>query len=357
VVRAHVLKQLAPSKWLLGIGGRVISAFSERSLAPGMTFPARVRIEAGTVLLQPYHQATGAETALRFLASEGLPQDELSTQIVRALLRSGMALDPARIRGLYAFFKKREASSPRAIRAYLLMQEKGLDPSHGGLDRFLDALDGFGGRGDEEGRDRHGARERHGGGEHGGGDHGGEEDAGTGDDEERGGHPQGSGGRRPKRKGKPAADAIREITLRKDSEPNHLLHAFNHMRAEGGHWVVVPFSLDDEERDYHGSIRIHFTGSRLAFDRAVVSVESAGEGEGAGWQFALVRGAAGSASAGTVTVFHPQGAPPPPDLVSQLEERLEPLGIDGIAVESSENFDGFSTNESMDILKNIDTEA
>jgi hypothetical protein len=45
IVRANVIKQIAPSKWMLGIGGRVIPAFSERALSSGMTFLAQVRIE------------------------------------------------------------------------------------------------------------------------------------------------------------------------------------------------------------------------------------------------------------------------------------------------------------------------
>ncbi len=332
VVRAHVIKQLAPSKWMLGIGGRVIAATSERSLSPGMTFQAQVRIEAGTVLLQPYEQLGAQESALRFLGTEGLPRDDLSVTILRALLRSGMPLVPGHIRNVYAFFKNRDSVSPRMVRAYLLMQQKGLSPSEEGLDRFIDALDGYGGRRDGAGD---------------GGAHGGAHD----DADRRRGEAK-KGGKR----GTPADDTVREIVERRDDEAGDLIHAFNHLKGESGHWVVVPFSVEDNEGlEYRGSIRIHFSGDRGTFDRAAVSAE----GVRGRWEFELVRGGggAGGESAGGTRVLYPPGEAPPTDMLGELAERLLPLGFGSVDAEPEGDFDGFSTGESVDILRGIDTEA
>ncbi|MFO7780274.1 MAG: hypothetical protein R6W94_01460 [Spirochaetia bacterium] len=340
VVRANVIKQLAPSKWMLGIGGRVIAATSQRSLSPGMTFQAQVRIEGGTVLLQPYEQIGAQEGALRFLGAEGLPRDELSVTILRALLRSGMPLDPGHIRNVYTFFKNRESVSPRMVRAYLLMQQKGLSPSEEGLDRFIDALDGYGGRRDGAGD---------------GGAHGGAHD----DAERRRG--QRERGRARETKGE---DAVREVMGRREEEADDLIHAFNHLRGEGGHWIVVPFSVDaGDGQSYHGSIRVHFSGNRPTFDRAAVSAE----GKRGRWEFELVRrggesgGGAGAQpsdrAGGGTRVFYPGGEAPPADLLGELTERLGPLGFGGVDAVPEGDFDGFSTGESVDILRGIDTEA
>ena len=335
VVRANVIKQLAPSKWMLGIGGRVIAATSERNLSPGMTFQAQVRIEGGTVLLQPYEQIGAQEGALRFLGAEGLPRDELSVTILRALLRSGMPLDPAHIRNVYAFFRNRESVSPRMVRAYLLMQQKGLSPSEEGVDRFIDALDGYAGR-------------RDGGAGDGGAYGGARDDA----DRRRGGQHNSEG------KPTKAEDTVREVVQRRDEEADDLIHAFNHLRGEGGHWIVVPFSVDtDDGRSYRGSIRVHFSGSRPTFDRAAVSAE----GERGRWEFELVRGGGrepgGGEPGGGTRVFYPEGEAPPADLLGDLAERMGPLGFGRLDAESGGDFDGFSTGGSADILRGIDTEA
>lgn len=313
---------------MLGIGGRVIAATSERNLSPGMTFQAQVRIEGGTVLLQPYEQLGAQEGALRFLGAEGLPRDELSVTILRALLRSGMPLDPGHIRNVYAFFRNRESVSPRMVRAYLLMQQKGLSPSEEGLDRLVDALDGYGGRRDGAGD---------------GGAHGGAH----GDADRRRGQREKSRAKETK-----SEDTVREIVERRDEDADDLIHAFNHLRGEGGHWVVVPFSVDaGEGQSYRGSIRVHFSGNRATFDRAAVSAE----GEGGRWEFELVRD--GRESGGGTRVFYPGGEAPPADLLGDLTERMGPLGFGRVDAEPGGDFDGFSTGGSTDILSGIDTEA
>lgn len=319
IVRAQVIKQLAPSKWMLGIAGRAVPAYSERALAAGMIFRAQVRVDGGTVFLQPYQEVGGQEGALRFLAAEGLPRDDLSVTILRALLRSGMPLDPGRIRGAYAFFRNREQASPRTVRAYLLMQEKGLEPSAEALDRFIEASEGFSGRGNERRGDRRGS----------------------------------------KRERESPEDTVRELVTRRQEEPDDLIHAFNHLRSERGHWIVVPFAADagegagEEATVYRGSIRIHFAGEQPRFDRAVVSVE----GAGGRWEFELALGDARQPGRAGVRVFTPDGSEPPAAVLGDLRERLAALGLGPVSVDSGENFDGFSTDESLDILKGIDTEA
>ena len=327
VVRAHVIKQLAPSKWMLGIGGRVIAATSQRNLSAGMTFEAQVRIEAGTVLLQPYGDVGAQEGTMRFLGAEGLPRDELSVTILRALLRGGMPLDPGHMRNVYNFFKNRDSVSPRLVRVYLLMQQKGLSPSQEGLDRLIDAIDGYGGRG-------HGAGD--------GGAHGGAQD----DTDRR----RGDRGK-SRSPGGDAEDTVREIVERRDDEAGDLIHAFNHLGNDSGHWIVVPFSVDPGGgRSYRGSIRVHFSGNRPSFDRAVVSAD----GERGRWEFELLRG---GDSGGSTRVFYPGGEAPPGELLGELVERLGSLGFGKVDAEAEGDFDGFSTGESVDILKGIDTEA
>jgi hypothetical protein len=294
-----------------------------------MSFLAQVRIDSGTVFLQPYEQVGGQEGAMRFLAAEGLPRDELSVTILRALLRSGMALDPGRIKQAYAFFKQRETVSQRAVRAYLLMQSKGLDPTHEGLDRFMDALDGFPDRDTGERGGGHERRDTRGGGDERGGDQGP-----PGDDRE--------------------VEETRRIMTRSQQEPTHLLHAFNHLSERNGHWLMVPFSLQAEGRDYRGSIRVHFSGEKPRFDRAVVSAD----GEQGTWQFELEASSTpGGGAGGSVRVFYPGQNRPPQHLLDELAGRLSDFGFPRLEAQRGENFDGFSMDESLDILKGIDTEA
>jgi hypothetical protein len=329
LVQARVLKKLAPSKWLLGIGGRVMSAYSERALAVGMRFQAQVRIRAGTLFLDPQGNASSGDAALRFIASEGLPRDAVSLTIVRALLRSGMALDPARIRNLYTFFKNRENVSQRSVRAYLLMQEKGLEPSQRGLDRFLDALDGFSGR--------------HGGEGHAGGREAGDEQAGTGRDGSQ---------KRRRRQSEPKEpeEAIKAVAHRREDDATDLLHAFNHLRDDGGHWIVVPFSLEDDEDSYRGSMRIRFAGRSPSFERAIVSMQ---RGEGDAWELELV----GRGEGRRARLLYPGDAPPAENVIKGLERALSRLGVGELDVEPEASSDGFSTDDGLDILKGIDTEA
>lgn len=328
VVRAQVLKQIAPSKWMLGIGGRVIAASSERSLGVGSKFMAQVRVQSGTILLQPYEQVGGREGAMRFLASEGLPQDNLSHTIVRAMLRTGVSLDPSRIQNLYAFFNSRDDVSTRLVRTYLLMQEKGMEPSSEGLERLINAVEGS--------PEREGEGDRHGSG--------------------RESYRRGGSQKRRDSEPKDPEDTLEEVVTRRDQEPTHFLQAFNHLTSQSGHWMVVPFSLADEDRVYEGSLRIHFsmTGEKPFFDRAVATVGGTPE---QGWSLEIVRPPTGDGR--RARLFYPQGNEPPEHLLGELRERLSALGLGAgpIDLREATDFDGFSTEDGPDILKGIDTEA
>ncbi|MFO8065744.1 MAG: hypothetical protein ACQETQ_00455 [Spirochaetota bacterium] len=351
VIRAQVLKQIGPSKWMLGIGGRVVAASSERSLGVGGTFMAQVRVQSGTIFLQPYEQVGGRDGAMRFLAAEGLPRDGLSVTIIRAMLRNGVSLDPSRIQNIYAFFNARGEVSPRLVRAYLLMQEKGMEPSAEALEKLVDALDGFSEReGDRHGEGGEGYRRSQ---HHGRRDFGsGGGSAGSSSEGSSDSHDSESSEDAEDRR---AEDTLRELVGRREDEPRHLLQAFNHLSSTGGHWMVVPFSLTDTQHTYEGSLRIHFSlsGEKPSFDRAAVSVTRGGSEQS--WSLEIVRPPAGGG--GHTRLFYPEGREPPPELFDALRDRLSALGLGPVELRSAGEFDGFSTEEGPDILKGVDTEA
>ncbi len=94
-VSLKVIKRIMGNKWALGLKGQVLAARSEIELIPGETIRAQVSRVGRQIFFKINSKSENRlET---FIAQSGLALDSVSKQIVAAMLRSGLTLDPAMI--------------------------------------------------------------------------------------------------------------------------------------------------------------------------------------------------------------------------------------------------------------------
>ena len=133
---------------------------------------------------------------------------------------------------------------------------------------------------------------------------------------------------------------------------DHPLQFFNHVRGGSDHWIVIPFSVENQR----GTIRLKVMPAstdepvkRIEFSAAVIEVRSVRNRT----VFGLEK------QNETMTLRFVSGDPLPASSMDALKDRLGRLGIrtqlDALrAIREDGEFDGFSTGEEPDILPRTD---
>ncbi len=215
-VHLTVIKQLAPGKWAVAIGGRVYPAFSQLALEPGALLRARVSSTAGRLVLTLSTESMDPVTAA--LRGQGLPTDETTVAIVRALAASDLPIRAETIERVRTVLSRLKMPTQRAARLVTALIGKGIGPSGPAVDALL-ALLGLGEKGGGDPR-----RYR----------------------------------RRPLPENGPAVrKALGQIVLERADQPS-ALQVFNHARGRAQTWVVIPFVFDGERDPIAGTIKIQY---------------------------------------------------------------------------------------------------
>ena len=215
-VVVHVIKQLAPGKWAVGVRGRVYAALSDLRLDAGSVLKARVGGGVGRVLLTISSMEPDAVAAA--LAAHGLPAGGAEELIARALARSGLPLLPDTIQKLKSLLARAGVDERKAARSAATLVDKRIDPGSPGAASLLRVL-AFGQKGGED----------------------------------------------PRRyRGRPLPDNPRAVKEYADSLPDRsasrpsILQAYNHRAGRSQTWVVIPFAFTSEGGRLEGTLKILF---------------------------------------------------------------------------------------------------
>ncbi|HVO38964.1 MAG TPA: hypothetical protein VMV03_08045 [Spirochaetia bacterium] len=209
-----VIKELAPGKWAVGIGGKVYPAWSRLLLEPGAVLQARVAAGAGKLILSISDQRIDSVAAA--LRREGLPAGSITETIARALASSGLPITADTIERVKAVLARTRFSARRGARLVAGLIDKKIDPSSPGAADLMAVL-ALGERG--------------------------------------GSDPRRYRGRPFPESGAALRKAVNDMAAAGAVRPD-ALQVFNHARAGAQNWVIIPFVFGDPEDSIAGTIRI-----------------------------------------------------------------------------------------------------
>jgi len=308
-VRLVFVERVGPGgSVILRFGGRRLSATTSFPLRAGETYEVRSEVEGRQVLLRVLAQVPRSVAATEVAESLGMQPGLLSEAVVRAFLRSGLALEKAKLNvsvRKVAAARNGKVRESEFARLDALAARKGLDLTEGEL---LALLGGWTSNEDE-----------------------------------------GEPGERREKKQLTRMPTEQDVRRSFGAGPSasHALHYFNHIVGDGDHWIIVPLRV--AESGLSASLRIRIprggalgVGPADAFREAALIVEV----RNSRWVFSL-RPKHGGIQAAFVS--GPEGG----------EDALQRSGL-GIAVETESvrrdgGHDGFSWAEGADIMKSVDS--
>jgi hypothetical protein len=212
----HVIKELGPGKWAVGVRGQVFPALSDLLLQPGSVLRARVGGSAGRLLLTI--SSVEPDAVVQALSANGLPSGGVEELLARALARSGLPLLPDTIQKLKTLLARAGVDERKSARAAATLVDKRIDPGSPGAASLLRVL-AFGQKG--------------------------------GDD--------------PRRyRGRPFPETPRSVKEYAGSLPDRdgsqpsILQAYNHRAGRSQTWIVIPFVFTTEGARLEGTLKIQF---------------------------------------------------------------------------------------------------
>ncbi len=340
---------------LVRIGTRVLHARVQGDVRPGGTYRAEVVSTGRTLVLRTLERPAERLDATALARAHSLPPGSDSEAVVRAFVRSGLPLQAERL----ALALRRVRSTLRlsvAERARLaaVLEDKGLLDAREAWDRSIVGAGGGtdDGRREEEsgGRDRRSSGDRR---------------RGTSDDEVDRGKPIDQAGLPTEANEHPEGGVEVSEAFRPGDHADDVLQLVNHRSGREDAWILVPIEFA-EGADLHASVRMRLrhpsepgaADEPARFLEAVLDVRSGGQR----WTFGIrpigeslrVNALAAPQRAGESSPSGGGGGPP----WDELAERLQRIGIDfDLTLMSKDSNDGFSTEESADIIQSIDSRA
>lgn len=343
VVHARVLRSLGAGRWSISLGGRTVVARSTLPLVPGRLLATRVDMRSGTLLLRIPTDSSIAD----FLRSNNLGTDAATQTLVEALMRSGLPLDPVQIRRLRAQLLARPGSgtvSAERARLLALAAGKGIQLSP----EAVESVAGYGGGGGDGRRRRRGRdsplpRD-------------------TVDNEAALSPSHAPAPSAPASATQDEAAHIRSAVTRTAATADHPLQLFNLAAGPSDdHWMIVPVAFTDRGTRYEASLRLCFTRTERILRRAALVVRRDDRSWGFEWRM--------HAGRPTGIVIHPDADtdPLPRAALQALTDSLARLGIDPPSLRENSPapnesplagaFDGFSSEQPMDIMQSVQEEA
>lgn len=315
-VSLKVIKRIMGNKWALGLKGQVLAARSEIELIPGETIRAQVSRVGRQIFFKINSKPENRlET---FIAQSGLALDAVSKQIVAAMLRSGLALDPAMIQRIREFLVRHKGRGNRLARIITMIFDKNLEgdsPAFAGLIELLE----FG----EEGSEKRGqGREQR---------------------------------QRRSKKESPGSDKLvrllKERVNAKAGAQYNLLQLFNHFKANNDNWLIIPYNFETGSSRLSGTLRLLYDPYGKVTRRIVLIVN---DDEGIRWSFLLqIRGGKSRLHLFCNREKHRRAGN---NNLAGLQAKLQNLGVEvDDTIGEDGVFDGFSLPWEGQSFKRIDT--
>jgi hypothetical protein len=315
-VSLKVIKRIMGNKWALGLKGQVLAARSEIELIPGET----IRAQVSSVGRQIFFKINSKpENRLEtFIVQSGLELDAVSKNIVAAMLRSGLTLDPAMIQRIRELLVRHRGRRNRLARIIAMIFDKNLAGDSSAFTGLIELLE-FG----EEGS----------------------ENRGQGREQRQ---------QRSKKESPGSDELVRLIKERVNAKPgaqNDLLQLFNHYKSNNDNWLIIPYNFETGGSLLSGTLRLLYDPYGKVTRRIVLIVNV---DEGSRWSFLLQR----RDSKSRLHVFcnrekHRRSGN---NNLAKLQAKLQNLGVevdDTIGEDGA--FDGFSLPCEVQSFKRIDT--
>ena len=308
------LKKLSGDGWLVEVRGNKIEVKVQGSLVPGERFAGRLFLKDGGyefILRGAGKGAAASPEAGRNPPVSGVPgnlnaAEALKIVFLQAFGRAGVAIPgKERLKGLVDLAAKEGGAGVRKRAALLArLEEKGLAASSETFEGLYAILEGKEYSGGGKKKDRDGRREA---------------------------------------ETKPLREAARA-----EGDDASALNLFNHLSAENGNWILLPYDFYADDLAYRGSLRLWYNRIRKGWEKAVLSVREAAEGKT--WYF----------------VWHPENRNIPVEVYSDDQDwareserlhfarKLRKLGLKSDdKFNKEEDFDGFAPGRAVE--KFIDT--
>jgi len=315
-VSLKVIKRVMSNKWVLGLKGQVLAARSEIELVPGETIRAQVSRVGRQIFFKINSKPENRlET---FIAQSGLALDAVSKQIVMAMLRSGLTLDPAMIQRIRELVIRHKGRGNRLARIIAMIFDKNLEGDSSAFDGFIELLD----FGEEGNRERGQGREQR---------------------------------QRRSKKEPPGSDELVQLLKeRVNAKPGaqyNLLQLFNHSKSNNDNWLIIPYNFETGSSHLSGTLRLLYDHYVKVTRRIVLIVN---DDEGSRWSFLLrVRG---GKSRLNLFCNREKLRRVGNNNLAGLQAKLQNLGVevdDTIGEDGA--FDGFSLPWEEQSIKRIDT--
>ncbi len=315
-VSLKVIKRILGNKWVLGLKGQVLAARSEFDLIPGETIRAQVSRVGRQIFFKINSKPENRlET---FIAQSGLALDAVSQQIVAAMLRSGITLNPAMIQRIRELMVRHKGRGNRLARIITMIFDKNLEgdsPAFTGLIELLDfSEEGSKNRGQ-------GRKQRQ---------------------------------RRSKKESPGSDELVQLLEERVNAKPGaqyNLLQLFNHFKSNNDNWLIIPYNFKTGSSILSGTLRLLYDPYGKVTRRIVLIVN---DDEGSRWSFLLqIRG-----GKQRLHVFCNREKPRRAgnNSLAGLQAKLQNLGVEvDDTIGEDVAFDGFSLPWEEQSFKRIDT--
>jgi len=315
-VSLNVIKRIMGNKWALGLKGQVLAARSEIELIPGETIRAQVSRVGRQIFFKINSKPENRlET---FMAQSGLALDAVSKQIVAAMLRSGLTLDPAMIQRIRQLLVRHKGRRNRLARVIAMIFDKNLEcdsPAFTGLIELLEF-------GEEGSKNRGQGREQR--------------------------------QRRSKKEFPGSDELVHLLKERVNAKPGaqyNLLQLFNHFKSNNDNWLIIPYNFETGGSRLSGTLRLLYDPYGKVTRRIILIVN---DDEGSRWSFLLQR--RGGKNRLYLFCSREKHRCEGNNRLAGLQAKLQNLGVevdDTIGEDGS--FDGFSLPWEGQSFKRIDT--
>jgi hypothetical protein len=217
-IALNVIKSLGGNRWAVGIRGRVYPAVSDLPLESGAMLRARVRAEAGRMVLALSRSPSDAvRAALRAaLRAQGIPAGDLAELIAQGLARSGLPITARTVERAASLLSRTRLDPRKGARIVATLIDKKVDLASPGIEALLAVL-AFGEKGGEDPRRYRG------------------------------------------RKFPDSAPGVKEFTATLPADSNEKpagLQVYNHLHGASQTWVVVPFLFGSGPERLAGTLKI-----------------------------------------------------------------------------------------------------
>jgi len=255
-ISIQVIKHLFGNKWAIGFMGRVYPAQTQLELLPEQIIRVKVvktgsqlqfKIINDTFSAAPKDAIPGSITEL--MKKLGFAEDPVIKQIITALIRSEMPIDPVFIRKIREKMEKEKKSGDNVIRLLVNLLGKKIDISTIKIDELLQVLD-------------------------------------YGSNQEQDGTPHNKQQQKRQLTSGQLKQHFTNIIENKEEtvkvQQDNLLQMFNHLRGKDDSWVIIPYEFLTTEMLFTGNLRLLLNTKNQEIKKAVLIVNQT---NGDKWSF------------------------------------------------------------------------